>query len=91
MRTEELDDRATRDQNHDSSRSAFPYVCVLCNRDWPPEPQVPTAYTIESIAAELPPEVVCDHCIEDRYPEATFAELMAERQRFLGELSSTVR
>ena len=58
-------------------------VCAVCGREWEQgQTPVPTAYTVESIEAELPPEPVCDHCIEDRYLEPTFAELMAERQRF---------
>lgn len=62
---------------------AFPYVCAVCGREWEPgQTPVPSAYTVESIEADNPPEVVCDHCIEDRYPDATYAELMAERERF---------
>jgi hypothetical protein len=44
-----------------------------------PDP-VPIAYTVESIESDLP-RFVCDHCVEEHYPE-TFAELLRERQRF---------
>jgi hypothetical protein len=40
-----------------------------------------TAYTVESIESDDPPQVICDYCVEEHYPE-TFAELLEERRRF---------
>jgi hypothetical protein len=58
-------------------------TCAVCGCEWEQgQTPVPTAYTVESIEAGDPPEVVCDICVEKRYPEEKFAELMAERKRF---------
>ena len=61
---------------------AADYRCVVCRREWEPgQTPVPSAYTVESIEADLPPQVVCDYCVEEHYPEA-FAELLEDRERF---------
>ena len=49
-----------------------------------PEPRidpVPTAYTVASIEARLPPAPVCDFCVEAHDPEL-FDELLTDRRRF---------
>lgn len=64
--------------------------CAICGCDWGPvgpdpvDAAIPAAYTVESIESGDPPQVVCDHCVEQHYPE-TFAELLEERQRFRRE------
>ncbi len=55
---------------------------MICGREWEPgQTPVPTAYTVESIESDDPPQVICDYCVEEHYPE-TFAELLEERRRF---------
>jgi hypothetical protein len=57
--------------------------CAVCGRHCPMlDIPVPTAYTVASISADLPPIPVCDDCIETRYPAETWDELRAERRRF---------
>jgi hypothetical protein len=57
-------------------------TCAVCRREWSGgQTPVPTVYTIASIEAELPPEPVCDHCVEQHDPDL-FAELMADRKYF---------
>jgi hypothetical protein len=57
-------------------------LCAVCGRDWQAgTTPVPTAYTVESIDAGMPPEPVCDHCVEQHDP-ALFKQLMAERKYF---------
>jgi hypothetical protein len=56
--------------------------CAICGREWErASTPVPTVYTLASIEAEMPPEPVCDFCVEERDP-ALFRELLVERQRF---------
>jgi hypothetical protein len=58
-------------------------VCVHCGRDWLMSPDIPSpgAYTTASIDAGLPPDPVCDFCLEQHAPQR-FADLLAERRRF---------
>ncbi|MDX6648908.1 MAG: hypothetical protein QOJ97_859 [Solirubrobacteraceae bacterium] len=56
--------------------------CAVCGREWEQgATPVPTVYTVASFEAELPPEPVCDYCVEEHDPEL-FEELLAERRRF---------
>ena len=57
-------------------------ACAVCARDWPSR-EVPTIYTQESIDAQVPPEPICDHCVEDEDP-TLFEALLADRRRFWG-------
>jgi len=54
---------------------------VVCGREWWQQDPVPTIYTVASIEAELPPEPICDHCVE-QHDLDLFAALLAERQRY---------
>jgi len=56
-------------------------ICVVCGREWWQQDPVPTIYTVASIEAELPPEPICDHCVE-QHDLDLFAALLAERQRY---------
>lgn len=57
-------------------------TCAMCGREWEPfADPVPTAYTVESIDADAPPEPVCDFCVERHDPEL-FVALLADRRRF---------
>jgi len=56
-------------------------ICVVCGGErWQQDP-VPTVYPVASIEAELPPEPIYDHCVEQHDPHL-FAALLAERQRY---------
>ena len=57
-------------------------ACAVCARDWPSR-EVPTIYTLESIDAQVPPQPIYDHCVEDEDP-ALFEALLADRRRFWG-------
>lgn len=57
-------------------------TCAVCGRDWPnPFDPIPTIYTQQSIDADLPPDPICDFCVQEHDPEL-FAALLADRQRF---------
>ena len=57
-------------------------VCALCGVDWETyDPPVPTVYTERSMAYGLPPQPICDLCVEHGDP-LRFAELLSDRQRF---------
>ena len=59
------------------------FQCAVCRKPWQP-PDIPCAYTVESLEAvdTHPPVPVCDECIEKRYPAEVWDELRAERRRF---------
>ena len=57
-------------------------TCAVCGHEQSPgvDP-VPSWYTRQSIALELPPQVICDGCVQDHAP-SMFEELLADRRRF---------
>jgi len=61
---------------------AFPYRCAVCGNEWEPgQTPVPSAYTVESIDAELPAPGRLRPLHRAALLE-TFAERVAQRQRF---------
>jgi hypothetical protein len=57
-------------------------VCAVCGADWETHvPSIPTVYTERSIDFGLPPQPICDLCVEAG-DSVRFAELLSDRQRF---------